>query len=284
MAPLGPETPAELTVKNDFQTHIWAVFQDLYEDKWDQGRWNASVARFRAAHDPAIVQRFWARAKLPAWDALEAQFRKGPPPFLRPGWQSPLLGKRVDLGWIDRGPFEHVKGSTEGWRDAKLLIVEFWASRLCIAGHDEARLVLVFIGRKTSRTVYYALGALRCTSAATDYVPRGWCRPCLAVFRDLSAIARSHPEIKIITFNSEGIFTNAPIDAAAVRRFVAQRDDMDYPVFIDTHRVAVNSIFQPGQNLSIPLAFIITPKDGVVRWVGNPEDIAVPLDKALKAA
>ncbi|KAJ8454048.1 hypothetical protein ONZ51_g13253 [Trametes cubensis] len=128
MASLGPETPAELAVKNDFQTHIWAVFQDLYEDKWDQGRWNASVARFRAAHDPAVVQRFWTRAKLPAWDALEAQFRKGPPPFLRPGWQSPLLGKRVDLQWIDRGPFEHVKGSTEGWRNAKILIIEFWAS------------------------------------------------------------------------------------------------------------------------------------------------------------
>ena len=38
MSSLGPETPAELAVKNDFQTHIWAVFQDLYEDKWDQGK------------------------------------------------------------------------------------------------------------------------------------------------------------------------------------------------------------------------------------------------------
>ncbi|OSD06365.1 hypothetical protein PYCCODRAFT_1431369 [Trametes coccinea BRFM310] len=239
MASLGPETQAELAVKADFQTNIWAVFQELYEDKWDQGRWNAAVARFKAAHDPAVVQRFWARAKLPAWDALEAQFRKGPPPFLRPGWRSPLLGKRVDLQWIDRGPFEHVKGSIDGWRDARLLIIEFWAT---------------------------------------------WCRPCLAVFRDLSALARTRPDIKIITFNSEGIFTNAAIDVAAVKRFVSKRDDMDYPVYIDTQRVAVNSIFQPGQNLSIPLAFIITPKDGVVRWIGNPEDMAAPLEKALNAA
>ncbi|KAI0671556.1 hypothetical protein C8Q78DRAFT_1029522 [Trametes maxima] len=239
MASLGPETPAELAAKNDFGTNIWAVFQNLYEDKWDQVRWNAAVARFKAAHDPAIVQRFWTRAKLPAWDALEAQFRKGPPPFLRPGWRSPLLGKNVDLRWLDAGPFDHVKGSKDGWRDARILIIEFWAT---------------------------------------------WCRPCLAVFRDLSAIARTHPNIKVVAFNSEGIFTNAPIDVAAVRKFVARRDDMDYPIYVDTHRVAVNSIFQPGQNLSIPLAFIITPKDGVVRWVGNPEEMAAPLEKALAAA
>ena len=68
------------------------------------------------------------RAKLPAWDALEAQFRKGPPPFLRPGWKSPLLGKKIDLRWLDSGKFEHVKGSMDGWRDAKLLVIELWAS------------------------------------------------------------------------------------------------------------------------------------------------------------
>lgn len=38
MASLGPETPAELAVKADFGRNIWAIFQDLYEDKWDQGR------------------------------------------------------------------------------------------------------------------------------------------------------------------------------------------------------------------------------------------------------
>ncbi|KAL1949266.1 hypothetical protein VTO73DRAFT_8147 [Trametes versicolor] len=239
MASLGPETPAELAVKADFGRNIWAVFQDLYEDKWDQGRWNTAVARFKTAHDPAVVQRFWARAKLPAWDALEVQFRKGPPPFLRPGWTSPLLGKRVDLRWLDVGPFDNIKGSVDGWRDAKLLIIEFWAS---------------------------------------------WCRPCLAVFRDLAVLARTRPDVKVVAFNAEGIFTHAPIDVAAVRRFVARRDDMDYPIYIDTHRVAVNSIFQPGQNLSIPLAFIITPKDGVVQWVGNPEEMAAPLERALGTA
>ena len=74
------------------------------------------------------MQRFWTRAKLPAWEALEAQFKKGPPPFLRPGWTSPLIGKKVDLRWLDAGPFEQIKGSLDGWRTAKLLVIEFWAS------------------------------------------------------------------------------------------------------------------------------------------------------------
>lgn len=37
MAALGPETPEELSVKTDFRTNVWSVFQELYEDKWDQG-------------------------------------------------------------------------------------------------------------------------------------------------------------------------------------------------------------------------------------------------------
>ena len=75
-----------------------------------------------------MVQCFWARSNLPTWDALEAQFRKGPPPFLRPGWKSPMLGKKVDLRWLDTGSFEHIRGSMAGWRDAKVLLIEFWAS------------------------------------------------------------------------------------------------------------------------------------------------------------
>lgn len=63
---LGPETPEEATTKLDFRTHIWSVFQELYEDKWDPGespravfyllscwlticcaaRWNAAVGEW----------------------------------------------------------------------------------------------------------------------------------------------------------------------------------------------------------------------------------------------
>ncbi len=66
---------------------------------------------------------------MPAFPALETQLKRGPPPFLRPGWVSPLQGKQVDLDWLDQpDAFVHVRGTKDGWRDASVLIVEFWAS------------------------------------------------------------------------------------------------------------------------------------------------------------
>lgn len=54
--------------------------------------------------------------------------KRGPPPFLRPGWVSPLQGKQVDLDWIDQDAFVWIRGNKTGWRDAKLLVIEFWAT------------------------------------------------------------------------------------------------------------------------------------------------------------
>lgn len=82
------------------------------------------------------------------------------------------------------------------------------------------------------------MGHTRVNCLRTDHRARS--QPCLAVFRDLAVLARTRPDVKVVAFNAEGIFTHAPIDVAAVRRFVARRDDMDYPIYIDTHRVAVN--------------------------------------------
>lgn len=62
----------------------------------------------------------------------------------------------------------------------------------------------------------------------------------MVVFEELSKIAQTRPEIKVITFNSETIFTNAPIDVGFVKGFVAARGDMNYPIYIDTQRIAVN--------------------------------------------
>ncbi|KAI0734247.1 hypothetical protein C8Q72DRAFT_923633, partial [Fomitopsis betulina] len=232
----GQESPEELAAMHDFRTNIWSVFQPLYEDKWDQGTWDAAVGRFKAAHNPVVVDRFMQKARLPTWEALEEQMRKGPPAFLRPGWRSPLLGKRVDLSWLDSDAFECLRPSKDGWRNKKVVVIEFWAS---------------------------------------------WCRPCHVVGSLLSRVNATKTDVKVITFNHEGIFNKTEIDRSVVKTFVNSRNDMDYPVYIDSHRIAVQSLFEPGQNLSIPLAFIITTKDQLVHWVGNPEEMSAPLEKAL---
>lgn len=84
-----------------------------------------------------------------------------------------------------------------------------------------------------------------------------------------------------VVFNHEGIFTKADINRVVVKNFVDSRGDMNYPIYIDSQRVAIRSLFEPGQNLSIPLAFVITTRDQVVHWIGNPEEMAAPLEKAL---
>lgn len=83
---------------------------------------------FEARQDPAALRSLRDRKLLPPWDAVASQIRKGPPPFLRPGWTSPLVGQRVDLEWIDRDAFLWIQGSREGWRTKKVLVIEFWAS------------------------------------------------------------------------------------------------------------------------------------------------------------
>ena len=87
-----------------------------------------STEDFEARQNPFALQSLRERKLIPPWDAVAAQIQKGPPPFLRPGWISPLLGKRVDLEWIDSVTFLRVQGSQDGWRTKKVLVVEFWAS------------------------------------------------------------------------------------------------------------------------------------------------------------
>ena len=44
----------------------------------------------------------------------------------------------------------------------------------------------------------------------------------------------------MVTFADEGIFNNAPTDVAALKNFIFARTDMNYPIFVDTNRVAYN--------------------------------------------
>ncbi|TCD70190.1 hypothetical protein EIP91_004369 [Steccherinum ochraceum] len=224
-------------ILEDFRLSLWKPFQDNYEDMWDQAKWDMAVEDFEARQNPFALQDLRERKLIPPWDAVASQIRKGPPSFLRPGWTSPLLGKSVDLEWIDRGAFLHVQGSQDGWRTKKVLVIEFWAS---------------------------------------------WCRPCHRVFGHLSEIA-TNPDVKVLTYNHEGIFNQSETDVEALKTFIQEQGNLHYPVFVDVNRVAIDAIFRPGQNLSIPLVFIITPKDGVVHWIGNAdaEDMGEPLERVL---
>ncbi|KAL4252553.1 hypothetical protein ABKN59_005021 [Abortiporus biennis] len=236
--PPEPDTPEEHAAMNDFRTSLWIPFQTMYEDKWSQEKWESAVADYRQRHSPQIVQQLFSKKILPPWEALESQLRKGPPPFLRPGWTSPLLGKKVNLDWIDRDEYICIQGTRDGWRNCKVLVIEFWAS---------------------------------------------WCRPCHRVFDHLSEINETKPEVKVITFNNEGIFSNIPTDIHALKYFIARKNNLNYPIFVDEKRIAIDALFRPGQNLSIPLVFLITPEDGVVHWVGNAdaEDMGEPLERLL---
>ncbi|KIP11178.1 hypothetical protein PHLGIDRAFT_21838 [Phlebiopsis gigantea 11061_1 CR5-6] len=104
-----------------------------------------------------------------------------------------------------------------------------------------------------------------------------------SVFRHLSEVAANERAVKVVTFADEGIFNNTPTDVAALKNFIFARTDMNYPIFVDTQHVAYNALFKPGQNLSIPLVFMITVQDRQIRWVGNAEEMATPLADTLAA-
>lgn len=234
---LQPETPEEAALMSDFRATIWQPFQELYEDRWDQARWDKAISEFVSKHNSKVIDQLRVKKILPPWETLAAQVKKGPPPFMRPGWVSPLIGRRIDLNWIDHDSYVVLQGSRDGWRSSKVLVIEFWAS---------------------------------------------WCRPCHEVFGHLSKIAEK-PGVKLISFNHEGIFTQAETDVPALRGFVAKQRNLKYPIFVDAKRIAINAVFKPGQNLSIPLVVLISTRDGKVHWLGNAaaEDFETPLERIL---
>ena len=82
-----------------------------------------------------------------------------------------MLGKKVDLGWLDTGTFEHIRGSMDGWRTAKVLIIEFWASYV----HH-----LAFPAASRARTDTETPSA---QEARSGYDARGW-KPLAACGRE----------------------------------------------------------------------------------------------------
>jgi hypothetical protein len=60
------------------------------------------------------------------------------------------------------------------------------------------------------------------------------------VFSYLSHIAANRTNVKIISFANEGIFNGAETNIPALRAFIFARNDMNYPIYIDTNWVAFN--------------------------------------------
>ena len=56
----------------------------------------------------------------------------------------------------------------------------------------------------------------------------------------MSELAAQERRVKVLAFADEGIFNNTPTDVSALKNFVFARQDMNYPVYIDSSHVAYN--------------------------------------------
>jgi len=240
-------SPEKRRAVQDFKNDITGVFDELYEDKWNQKRWDDAMKNYKATHDTWLLMKtIGSKERTPDefWAARQKEFQKGPPTFVRPGWKSPLVGKALNLEWLDDlqngRHFKWIKGQDEwedGWRDKKLAVFEFWTS---------------------------------------------WCTPCLRAFRQFSNLAETYDaSVLMAGINSEEVFSNDPIDTAAVYSFVQKRGDMNYPIVIDVDRVAVKALLDAAGRRAVPTVIIISIKDRIVHFVGDPGDVDGAVDKIL---
>ena len=80
------------------------------------------------------------------------------------------------------------------------------------------------------------------------------------MFEHLSQIA-TNPEVKVLTFNHEGIFNQDETDTEALRMFIQDQGNLHYPIFVDVNRVAIDGeyfailsyIGQVDVSLTLPL-------------------------------
>lgn len=76
------------------------------------------------------------------------------------------------------------------------------------------------------------------------------------MFQHLSEIAANERTIKVLTFADEGIFNNTPTDVPALKNFIFARNDMNYPIYVDSNRVAYNGAclsFRNGDNFILKM-------------------------------
>lgn len=88
------------------------------------------VEQFESSHDSAALAIVMRRVfGWKGWADARQHFIDGPPEFMREGWVSPLLNERFNLEILDRpNVIQWIKGDQTGWRESKLVLIEFWAS------------------------------------------------------------------------------------------------------------------------------------------------------------
>lgn len=59
------------------------------------------------------------------------------------------------------------------------------------------------------------------------------------MFGHLSQIATNR-DVKVLTYNHEGIFNQSETDVEALKTFIQEQGNMDYPIFVDVNRVAID--------------------------------------------
>ncbi|KAF9117074.1 hypothetical protein BGX27_005624 [Mortierella sp. AM989] len=151
MVPDSPLTEAEKLLIDAYTSILNDPFEDKYEDRWEDEPFDKAVDDFKVrAQEIGFTDPFelLSRYKVPSYEAIRTQLKKGPAPCFRPGWESPLLGVRFDIGSI-LAKCEHVSGP-EFDSKYRVVIMDFWASWCdpCVqAGPDMSDLADEFAGR-----------------------------------------------------------------------------------------------------------------------------------------
>lgn len=108
-----------------------------------------------------------------------------------------------------------------------------------------------------------------------------WCQPCIASMPDLSALALKYKDrITVIGVN---VYEDKGTTTEKIKAFVdSMGDRMNYRVAVDhDNRMVEEWLGRSGEKENgIPRSFVVNA-DGVLAWIGHPNDLAVVLSKVI---
>ncbi|CAO3568203.1 unnamed protein product [Mortierella alpina] len=146
-----PLTETEALLIEAYNRILNEPFEDKYEDLWEDEPFDRAVEEFKVlAQEIGFIDPFQllSRYKVESYESIRAQLKKGPPLCFRQGWESPLLGERIDPNAVI-AKCEHVSGP-EFSSKHRVVLLDFWASWCdpCVqAGPELSDLADEFKGR-----------------------------------------------------------------------------------------------------------------------------------------